>query len=202
MHSRRFRLCTFLLGILGLGFITGCNDHAPLRENANAQVNALAQAKLSELAPAEATYTGKMHMFRNNSDYDAVLIVKRVVDTKVGSSADQPSETVEVPKLTANLNFPFLDSLSTEEKWKHDDLLDPMGRYWNIAVDYGNYNPTSHVMTLPYAVSGYTQGNFGDLSGTLVNGHFVGTWYAKPLGDVASFDLVKSSGSFNPSRPR
>jgi hypothetical protein len=175
--------------------VAGCVDHAPLSENTNVQDTKLTQSKYAELAPAEAVFTGDMQLLTGKS-FPCVLQVKR---TFVEKPADQPTETVEVPVLTAVLAFPVLqgaDNNTIEALWaRYPELMNPMGSMPQVVVDYGNYNASDHSLTLPYSVPAYTQGNFGLLSGTLLGDHFKGSWFAKPEGDVATFDLVKEQAN-------
>lgn len=185
--------------------IAGCDDHAPMREGTDAQNAALTQQRYEELAPAVGNYQGKMTVFSSQKTYDCVLRVWRTFDTVPSNSADAPTETLERPKLNAKLSFLVenpdtrsgpavvaLDTLGPSESFKYPDLLDPMGRYLSIMVDYGSYNPTSEKMVLPYSAASFTTGSLGELEGELHNGHFGGTWYSKIGGTIGSFDLVQT----------
>lgn len=184
-----------LVASIGLAFFAmACEEHAPIRESANAQNNAFTKSKFQELEPAEGVYVGEMKLIRSNETFSCVLRVKRVLEAVRGSQPDQPAETVEVPKITATLTFPVLDNLAPDDFPKFSNLIDPMGRFLNIVVDYGHYNIATHALTLPYIVPSYSQtNNFGELSGSLEGKQYRGKWFAKPLGIVGHFVLVRRS---------
>ena len=204
MNSRitRFPIPVIAMALTAV-FSMGCDEHAPLRDNAVSQNNVLTQSKMDELKPAEGVYKGRMVMTSHNSrnrSHACTLTVQRVIENVADNTT--PTETVGKPKITATL---LCDDLANAEDLpaaqreaalaKFKDLTDAMGTYTSVIVDQGNYNKTTKIMTLPYQVVGFTTGtNFGDISGKLdiATGHFRGTWYARALGEtVATFDFVK-----------
>jgi hypothetical protein len=71
------------------------------------------------------------------------------------------------------------------------ELFQPMGGIGRITFDFGDYNPISQDLVLPYTVPNYSNGNFGEISGKLTENHFIGTWFSNPFGIVGNFDIVK-----------
>lgn len=180
-----------LFALLGAVVFSGCEDHVPVRENLNVQNAVLTQERLGELGPAEGSYSGRVRLLRSNQTYAAELTIKRVRDIVRATQPDQPTDTVEVPKLVATLTFPSIERAASRELPKYKDLLLPMGNMRRLIVDYGNFYPATHALTLPYMVPGYAQGPYGELAGELSGDRFTGTWFAKPLGDVATFEFIK-----------
>jgi hypothetical protein len=173
-----------------LALAAGCNEHAPLRENANAQSTALEQARFQELAPAEGTYTGSVRLYSDNNSYDVVIRIHRRREN-MGNST-QPTETVKRPQLQATIEFKALQKIPYEERAQHRALFDPMGWFNPVTVDFGDYTPSTKTLNLPYFVPSYSATNpYGEFNGTLEGRRFTGTWWTKPLGEVGTFDVMK-----------
>lgn len=136
------------------------------------------------------TYRGSITMAGTGTVYEGQLEVGRILEEK---SDGNPTETVSVPRLEGSLRFPVLEAITSEEVFsKYDELINPMGRQESVVFDMGDFDPRTKILLLPYAVAGYGQSSeFGRLSGALTpNGHFIGKWTAKPMGIVATFDLI------------
>jgi hypothetical protein len=173
-----------------LALAAGCNEHAPLRENADAQNTALEQARFTELAPAEGTYKGTVKLYSDNNNYDVVIKIHRRRENMGNPS--QPTETIRRPQLEAEIEFTALMNVPYEERSQHRALFDPMGWFNPVTVDFGVYTPSTKTLNLPYIVPGYSATtNYGEFSGTLDGRRFCGTWWTKPLGEVGSFDVLK-----------
>ncbi len=186
------------LMIVLASLLAGCNEHAPLRENSNAQNAVLTQSKMQELAPAEGTFTGKMVMKRKKSDvaYDCTIIFTREIQTV--RSPTSPTETVDQPGLTASLEFAVFQGLTPGEfesiASNYQELIRPLGLSPRAASSAGNYSPTTRSLGFGYTVSGDSQpGDFGKISGRLSEDgtRFIGKWTARQLGRVGQFELVK-----------
>ncbi|MBI3555656.1 MAG: hypothetical protein HY074_05295 [Deltaproteobacteria bacterium] len=193
---------TLLIGFAVM--ISGCNEHAPLRENTNAQNAVLTQSKLQELAPAEGSFAGRMLMKVPQGKekeakflpYDCTITISHSIQNMRTSTS--PTETVDVPILKATLNFDIFEGLSNDQFEavidQYREITYPMGLNRYITTDVGNYNPASRTVNFPYTVGGDTLGTtFGDISGKLSEDgqHLTGYWKVPRLKMTAAFDLVK-----------
>ena len=200
MPNSRF-LNTFVPGlIILLGSSCGSPNNT-IRDNLNKQNDSYTQAKFNELQPAEAIYQGKVSINQNRKSYDCTLQIKRTSQFTRDSQSQDGSESIEVPQLGGGMHFSALENLSMSELSNYSVLTEPMGGYLTVMFDSGNYNPRTLKMVLPYTVPGYSQASLGELEGSLNNGHFQGTWFAKPVGIVGTFDLVQTSGSSTTNAP-
>lgn len=173
--------------------LLSCGPQPTARDRVNAQYDADQKAKESDLAPAEGTYKGTMLLAESHQKFDFRLEVRRIVHNERAPQSQNPSETVQIPKLSGSLSFPALDRLSIVDYANFQALLNPLGGFSRVMFDYGDYNPNTKILVLPYAVPGYSSGNFGELTGNLNTSHFTGKWFAKPFGDVGTFDATLTS---------
>jgi len=175
--------------------LTACGDKKTYRDVVSNQNDSFTQAKNKELQPAEATYQGVVHITDSNEDFDCVIEVKRTSEfTRLTQSQDQ-TETVEVPKLGGSVRFPILKNVQMEDLSSYSSLTTPMGGYLTVMFDFGNYNPRNKKLILPYTVPAYADHSFGEFNGTLTQGHYKGTWFSKPLGNIGTFDLIQVASS-------
>jgi hypothetical protein len=174
--------------------MAGCGQQNTDHENLNAQYNADSQAEYEKQQPADAVWTGKVHLIQSDQDFDATLSIHREwVNSHVSGSPD-PTSTTELPTLKGNLDFAVLD----EKDIASDDLSNlrmPLGQGDSAQFDFGNYSDKTQVMVLPYSVAHYALGTFGSLSGKITGNHYQGTWYANYIqgGKVGTFDFVKAA---------
>jgi hypothetical protein len=184
----------WFIWVVFLTVVFGCNPQDTYRDKVNQQDDANAQAKAQDLALAKGTYTGTMHLNASAQNFDTVVQVSLSPEiTRNSQNPNDQSETVETPKLQGSLNFPVLTGLDISDLATYSALTGPMGGYLTVTFDFGDYNPRTQQLILPYTVTGYSQGSLGELNGTLSNGLFHGTWFSKPLGDVGIFDLTQDS---------
>ncbi|MBY0472209.1 hypothetical protein K2X30_13670 [bacterium] len=176
------------VGILLLAAMgSSCNDHAPIRDGNNAQNAAFTTARWAELEPAAGTYKGVMRMTETGNEYACTLILTRMLDLVTANGTPVPTETIQVPKLYGTLMF---DAMANEtDNTKFEELLYPLGHYWKMVFDYADYNTSTHSMVLPYTVSSYNKGPFGQLFGRLESGEFVGSWNSRYGENVGEFTL-------------
>ncbi|MDB5039138.1 MAG: hypothetical protein JWQ35_2666 [Bacteriovoracaceae bacterium] len=193
---------------LPLIFMMSCadDDHQSSRDRVNAQNNATAEAKKQELLQAEGTYSGKLHMEKLNQDVDVIFNLKRFTENIRTPQADQPNETVQISKLAGTISFPILDHSDGKDIDMLSDsnftvLLNAMGRYRRVMIDYGDFNTKTLELNLPYQVPGYSQGNFGEFTGELSGDAYAGNWYAKPYGTVGNFVVIRQNTSSAGAQP-
>lgn len=186
-----------VLALLGVSALTpSCGQLSSHRESVMNQQIADSQAKFDELQPAEGTFTGQMRLTGSGEIFTANLTILRVMDNLRTTQSTDPSVTVALAKLSGNLRFPAIDRIDSSDHSEFTDyseILNPLGGLETALIDFGDYNPRNQQLVLPYNVASYTQGSFGEFSGTLDQNHFSGTWFSKPYGVVGSFDLVKSA---------
>ncbi|MEO5968955.1 MAG: hypothetical protein ABIQ95_03435, partial [Bdellovibrionia bacterium] len=181
------------LGVIWIALLSGsaCEAQKTAREKANLQYSSDKQTKYKELEPAEGIFSGSMHLIDSDQDFSVLLEVKRIIMIERAPQSQNPSETIEVPKLSGAMTFPALSHLDLRDYGYFHELLGPMGGFLRVMFDFGDYSSLSQNLILPYTVAGYSLGNFGEVSGILHDGHFKGTWFANPFGDVGTFDIVK-----------
>jgi hypothetical protein len=184
-------LLALLAQILGTA---GCGQQNSERQSVLKQDDADTQAKFDDLAPADGLYTGPLYLKSTDQVFTVNLDIKRVTEPEHSQDSQDPSDTISVPKLSGAMTFPALDNISQEDRASFGALMDPMGHYTTATFDYGDFDPSTTQLTLPYSVSGST-GTYGEMSGTLVINpntglyHFSGSWFSKPFGTVATFEL-------------
>jgi hypothetical protein len=144
-------------------------------------------------------------MTRSGESFAATLTLERVMDNARTTQSTDPSVTTSLPKLSGNLGFPALIKViqsDPDSRADYTELLNPLGQQGTALIDMGDYNPKSRQLVLPYLVSSYsTQISFGELKGTLDDGHFTGTWFSKPYGTVATFDLYLTTAQATGGNP-
>lgn len=200
LQTSRLLVAAIFAGAL----FAGCDSaQTTYRDTLNKQNDAFSEKNKADLSPAapedkSTVYSGTVHLNDSDQDFDCVVELEMTSEfTRISQGEDQTT-TVEVPKLTGSMRFPVLDGISIEDMSSYAALTRPMGSYSKVLFDFGNYNPRSHRMILPYLVPGYSGSSFGELQGTLVGGHYVGTWFSKPFGDVGTFKLTRSQGGGHP----
>lgn len=185
-----------ILAVLCVSLLTpSCGTQNSHRESAMDQQVADSQAKYQELAPAEGAFSGQMRLSRSGESFTSTLTIQRVMDNTRTTQSTDPSVTVALAKLSGNLRFPAIDRIDSTDRSEFTDyaeILNPLGGLGTALIDFGDFNPRNQQLVLPYNVASYTQGSYGELSGTLTQDHFTGTWFSKPYGTVATFDLIKT----------
>jgi|GEM_PF-4671246 len=181
-----------LLTLTGCLVAAGCNSTSQsARQTENAQYAADSAAKSQELSVAEGHYIGNVHLLKSNQDFQADLVLKVVMEPARSQQPENPSETVSVAKLSGSLSFPALDAVSGQDYSSFSGLVAPMGGFQKMLFDYGDYTPATSDLILPYSVSGYADGRFGQVEGHLNAGVLTATWFAKPFGEVATMTLTQ-----------
>ena len=182
-----------ILGVIWISLLasSACELQKTAREKANLQYSSDKQTKYKELEPAEGTFSGSMHLIESDQDFNVLLEVKRVTMIERAPQSQNPSETIEVPKLSGAMTFSALTHFDLRDYGNFQELLKPMGGFLRVIFDFGDFSSLSQNLILPYSIPGYSLGTFGEISGVLQNGHFKGTWFANPFGDVGTFDIVK-----------
>ncbi len=181
----------FSINILFI-ILTGCGTAQNHRQSTRSETEADTQAEFQDLAPAEGHYEGKMTILKSREVFDVVLDIKRVYQNERLNQGQDPTQTVNIPKLSGSMQFPLLQEIGMSDYSHYSDLIDPMGGFTMTMFDFGDYEPNTHLLVLPYTVSGYSQGSFGELQGHLENNKFTGTWFSKPLGTVGKFTMTIS----------
>jgi hypothetical protein len=182
--------------LIALG-LCACGQSQNHRQSTRAQNEANTQAALKDLKPAEGHFEGTMQMTKSGHTYDVTLDLVRIFENVRQGQSSDPTQTVNVPKLQGAMRFPVLDKDKTDvsERGRYNEILNPMGGFSTAQFNSGDFDPDTHLMVLPYNVSGYSLGNFGELQGKLENGTFTGHWFSKPLGNVATFSLKMITGA-------
>ena len=140
-----------------------------------------------------------MTMLKSGASFDATLELDRVYVNARLSGSEDPTQTLNLPQLSGSMTFTLLEKTSVSDYKNYSDIINPMGGFSTVLFDYGDYDTHTHLLVLPYGVSGYNQGNFGELQGELKDGTFTGTWFAKPLGVVGKFSFVQTQGDSSDS---
>jgi hypothetical protein len=172
---------------------SACDLQKTAREKANLQYDSDKQTKFKELEPSEGQFIGSMHLIASDQNFDVVLNVKRVIMIERAPQSQNPSETIEVPKLSGSMSFLALSNMDPRDYAYFQELLKPMGGYLIVTFDFGNYSSLSKSLILPYIIPNQSNGPFGVISGILEGDHFKGTWFANPLGNVGTFDLIRNA---------
>ena len=180
--------------LISLG-LCACGQSQNHRQSTRAQSEANTQAALKDLKPAEGHFEGTMQVTKSGHSYDVTLDIQRVFENVRQGQSSDPTQTVQVPKLNGVMRFPVLDKTDISKYSRYNEILAPMGGFSIAIFDFGDFDPDTHLMILPYNVSGYSLGSFGQLHGKLENGTFTGYWFSKPLGNVATFSLKMISGA-------
>jgi len=171
----------------------GCSKNPDHRQSTRDQVEADAAAQMADLKPAEGEYDGVVHLRKSHQNFRCHLSLKRVYENIRNPQGSDPTGTANIPKLSGVLSFPVLDALDERRRADYAELTDPLGQFAQALFDFGDYDPQTNLMVLPYNISGYSQGSFGEFTGELHAGVYKGTWFAKPLGEVANFELRQVS---------
>jgi hypothetical protein len=85
----------------------GCEVQKAARENIIIQYNSDRLNKNQELAPAEGKFSGIMHLVASLQDFESVIELKRVSTIERAPSSQNPSETIQFPKLSGAMTFRF-----------------------------------------------------------------------------------------------
>lgn len=182
-----------VLGLMLAMSLSACGQQNTSRENIANEDEAATQAKYRDLAPAEGRYSGQVTLSGSNQVFDAVLEAHRAMENVRSSESTDPTATISLPRLSGDVRFPAIDNLQPEDYPGFHALLDPLGGYATALFGFGNYDPKSTQLVLPYTVPGYSSGSFGEFTGTLLDGHFKGTWFCNAIGTVGTFDLAKEA---------
>jgi hypothetical protein len=199
MSNRAVRLC-FLLATVGVvSSFSACGQQNTARQTAIAQNDADTDAKYQDLAPADGTFTGNIVLSSSKQTFAMTIQLQRVYETTKSPDSQDPSDSIKIPKLGGNISFPALTATNgLTGDYQFGELFDAMGLHSSVFIDYGDYDPTDNSLILPYTISELST-DYGQLSGTLINGHFSGSWFSKgsTLGTVGTFELDKlgSQGS-------
>jgi hypothetical protein len=169
-----------------------CGSPVNHRQATRDQHEADVQVEMRDLGTAEGHYEGTVVLAKDGHSYGAVLDLQRVYENMRLTQAEDPTQTINLPKLSGSLKFPFLEKVSVDSFKKYADLTNPMGGFSILLFDFGDYDPQTQLLVLPYGVNGYDQGSFGELQGKLSDGVFTGSWWAKPLGEVGSFRFTQA----------
>jgi hypothetical protein len=182
-------LCLSFFGLIS------CGQSQSHRQSQRAQNEANSQSEMTDLAPAEGVFSGSMHMLVSGQNFKVKLTIKRVYENVRPSQPQDITQPINVPKLNGFMKFPVLDNINIADYGSYSEIINPMGGFSTILFDFGDYDPKTNILILPYNVSGYSQGSFGELQGDLHNGVFKGEWYAKPLGVVGKFKFTQAQKS-------
>jgi hypothetical protein len=198
---------SFALLRLGAGTVLvssmfiSCGPQNTNQQNLLAQNDADTSAKMAALAPAEGDFSGSMTMASSQQNFDVDVQIKRVLENTHPESSTDPTVTAQVPKLAGGMHFPLIDQISATDFPFFSEMLQPMGGYQTVLFDFGDLDAATGALLLPYSVPGYSQGVFGELTGTLTGSQFSGTWFSKSFGTVGSFTLTKIATSKAGSSP-
>jgi hypothetical protein len=173
--------------------LSACGSQNTQRDNVDQQNSANAQAKFSDLAPAEGTYTGNMTLSRSHQPFAITLQITRTPNTAAAPQA--PSESFSRWILTGNMSFTALSNVSPADFFDFQELTDPMGGNASVSFNQGDLDISNSQLTLAYSVPNSVDPNYGQLIGTLTNGRYSGTWTASPVGTAGTFDLIQTTGA-------
>jgi hypothetical protein len=173
--------------------LSGCNQDT-YRDSAAQQAVRAAQLKEHELTPVVGKYCGTMHMIASAEDYD-VTINLTIERENVHSSASQdPTDTVQIPKLVGNMRFPAIDNLGSAIYESDPELIAATGGYGSVSFTYGDYVPETKRINMPFAVAGHGDGNYGAIDGTFDNGQIKGEWDSISFEHVGDFEVAFCNG--------
>jgi hypothetical protein len=145
--------------------------------------DSLVLAKTAELSAVDGTYVGNVHLLRSNKDYAAEFQLRLV------RMSQEDGESF--PIVTGLMTFPVLESSPPSEAAKCIDLIEATGYFMKVFISEGFFDSAKNTLQLPFSIPAYTRGNYGEIDATLSTDHLVGVWMTKPMGQVATFDLVK-----------
>jgi hypothetical protein len=183
--------------IVATGVITllcACDPQNIYNTESQQQNTAQAEAKEQSLQPAVGYYCGNVHLTDSDEDFDANLSLQIIEDNEHSSSSTDPTDTVQVPKLAGSLTFPAIKNQGSAAYSTLPELMQATGGTEAISFTYGDYNPGTQIINLPFNVPNGPQGDYGSLSGTLNGNQFSGTWYSESSQAVGTFTLTKCGG--------
>ncbi len=166
-----------------------------------------AQAKDQVLDSIAGSYCGNMLLLQDSVTYQTILNLSRTDLTVHSAQTADPTSTVQSPTLVGSMMFPALSAVVNSDNANeqssavvtYHDLIHAMGGSYTISITDGFYDSDSGAVSLPFSIPGYTQGNFGQLTGTIANGNFShGVWQSDSFSTVGTFDLTLCSGSPTP----
>ncbi len=181
--------------VLATCALISCGQSQSHRQTQRDQNEVNSQSEMTDLAPAEGDFSGSMHMLVSGQSFKVKMTIKRVYENVRPSQPQDITQPINVPKLNGFMKFPVLDNINISDYGSYSEIINPMGGFSTVLFDFGDYDPKTKILILPYNVSGYAQGNFGELQGSLNNGVFKGEWFAKPLGVVGKFKFVQKQKS-------
>jgi len=192
------RMFSTVLGIAG--WVTafwgaGCSQQNTYRDDALRQ-NAVESAQRDAiLAPVIGTYCGNMHMVDSGADFQVELVLARGEDNLHSSQSTDPTLTAQVPKLAGGMHFPKADAAGEDLIHAYPELYMDMGGVGAVTFDNGDFTPSAGSTSngkiyLPFSVPGHTNGEYGEVSGTITNGEFTGSWNANAFRSRGNFDVV------------
>ena len=193
-----FRRSSF--GILVSTFLAlclvGCSKQDTYNANAVRWNSLAVSEKAKALQPAVNKYCGNMHLMKSDADFDVELQMERGDDNIHSSQSQDPTDTIQVPKLVGNMKFPAIHKEGSAAYITLPALMEATGGFYAISFTYGDYDPITHRVYLPFSVPGHTQGNYGEVRAILDIGtkHLVGVWYSNSYEEVGSFDLPPCLG--------
>ncbi|MGZ3696828.1 MAG: hypothetical protein ACXWPM_08865 [Bdellovibrionota bacterium] len=175
--------------------LMACGPQNSLRQSVDAQNLADSTAKMEDLAPAEGTFSGLVHLKQSGQEFAMILQLRRVTDNVHPSQGQDPTSTIELPRLSGNLHFPALDKIVAHPEdltqlSSFSELTAPMDTHISVLITNGNLVAKTGHLTLPYSLPNSTIGNVGSLDGTLTQGRYTGTWFSELVGVVGTFDLT------------
>ena len=174
-------------------FLVSCGKQNTYNTNAARQNSIAAFEKAKELRPAIGKYCGLMHLLKSDTDFDVELELHRGDDNIHASTSQNPVDTVQVPKLAGYMQFPAIENQGSAAYMTLPLLMEATGGYRAISFTFGDYDPLTQRIYLPFLVPGHTQGNYGEMRGTLnlATSRFAGVWYSNSYEELGAFDLPR-----------
>lgn len=171
--------------------LAGCGKQNTYNAN-SARWNSLAVSeKAKALLPAINKYCGLMHLIKHDIDFDVELLIQRGDDNIHSSVSQDPTDTIQVPKLVGYMRFVAIQDQGSAAYLTLPPLMAATGGFSAISFTYGDYDPLTRRVYLPFSVPGHTQGNYGEVRATLDTNtkHLSGVWYSNSFEELGSFDL-------------
>ena len=118
--------------------------------------------------PAPAGYQRVLRQHaspQSEADFKVELVIKRGDQNIHSSQSQDPTDTVQVPKLVGYMQFPAIESEGSAACMTLPALMEATRGFRAISFTYGDYDPLTRQIYLPFSVPGHPQGDYGEVEG-------------------------------------
>ncbi len=180
-----------------MALCAGCGNQPTYNANTQRWNSLAVSEKAKALQPAINSYCGAVHLIAGDADVDTVLVIQRGDDNVHSSQSQDPTDTIQVPKLVGFMRFPTVESQGSAAYMTMPALMEATGGFAVISFTYGDYDPETGHVFLPFSVPGHTQGNYGELRANLdlASKQLSGVLYSNSYEELGSFELPPCASS-------